>query len=148
MPTSGICSARPLPPCLPCRFGVRGGLTSANAIRRKPSTRRTQRYPRIPQTMHGLGVARRSWNRPELRRAIPGASDRIWGKRFVFWNGLDEMKPDMYIYLGFGRDKNSVKIRILLFLKFEKSLEIHILCLKYYICFQKFQKNSYKCFGT
>jgi hypothetical protein len=22
-------------------------------------------------------------------------------KRFVFWNGLDEMKPDMYIYLGF-----------------------------------------------
>jgi hypothetical protein len=30
-------------------------------------------------------------------------------KRFVFWNGLDEMKPDMYIYLGFGRDKNSVK---------------------------------------
>jgi hypothetical protein len=31
------------------------------------------------------------------------------------------MKPDMYIYLGFGRDKNSVKIRILLFLKFEKA---------------------------
>jgi hypothetical protein len=54
----------------------------------------------------------------------------------------------MYIYLGFGRDKNSVKIRILLFLKLEKSLEFHILCLKYYICFQKFQKNSYKYFGT
>jgi hypothetical protein len=53
-------------------------------------------------------------------------------KRFVFWNGLDEMKPDMYIYLGFGRENNSVKIRILLFLKFEKSLEIHILCSKYY----------------
>jgi hypothetical protein len=53
--------------------------------------------------MHGLEViARRSWNRPELRRAIPGARDWIWGKRFVFWNGLDEMKPDMYIYLGFG----------------------------------------------
>ena len=59
--------------------------------------------------------------RPELRRAIPGARDWIWGKRLVFWNGLDEMKPDMYIYLGFGRDKNSVKIRILLFLKFEKA---------------------------
>jgi hypothetical protein len=44
----------------------------------KPSTRRTQRYPRIRQTMHGLGViARRSWNRPELRRTIPGASDWI-----------------------------------------------------------------------
>ena len=117
----------------------------------KPSTRRTQRYPRIPQTMHGLGViarrsCRRSWNRPELRRAIPGARDWIWRKRFVFWNGLDEMKPDIYISLGFGWDENSVKIRILLFLKFEKSLEIHILCLKYYICFQKFQKNSYKCF--
>ena len=69
----------------------------------KPSTRRTQRYPRILQTMHGLGViARRSWNRSELRRAIPGARDWIWGKRFVLWNGLDEMKPDMYIYLGFG----------------------------------------------
>jgi hypothetical protein len=45
---------------------------------------------------------RRSWNRLELRRAIPGARDRIWRKRFVFWNGLDEMKPDTYIYLGFG----------------------------------------------
>jgi hypothetical protein len=66
----------------------------------------------------------------------------------VFWNGLDEMKPDMYIYLGFGRDKNSVKIWILLFLKFKKSLEIHILCSKYYRYFQKFQKKSYKCFGT
>jgi hypothetical protein len=36
--------------------------------------------PRIPPTMHGLGViARRScrvsWNRSELQRAIPGASD-------------------------------------------------------------------------
>jgi hypothetical protein len=69
----------------------------------KLSTRRTQRYSRIRQTMHGLGViARRSWNRPELRRAIPGAMDWIWRKRFVFWNGFDEMKPDMYIYLGFG----------------------------------------------
>jgi hypothetical protein len=42
------------------------------------------------------------WNRPELRRAILGARDWIWRKRFVFWNGLDEMKSDMYIYLGFG----------------------------------------------
>jgi hypothetical protein len=33
----------------------------------KPSTRRTQRYPRIWQTMHELGViARRSWNRPNF----------------------------------------------------------------------------------
>jgi hypothetical protein len=61
-------------------------------------------------------------------------------KSFVFWNRLDEMKPDMYIYLGFGRDKNSVKIRILLFLKFEKSLEIHILCSKFIDTF----KNSRK----
>jgi hypothetical protein len=59
----------------------------------------------------------------------------------VFWNGFDEMKPDMYIYLGFGREENSVKIRILPLLKIRKSLEIHILCSKYYICFQKFQKN-------
>jgi hypothetical protein len=39
----------------------------------------------------------------------------------VFLNGLDEMKPNMYIYLGFGRDENSVKIRILPFLKFKKT---------------------------
>src|SRR5688572_15887412 len=99
--------------------------------------------------MHGLGViarrsCRRSWNRPELRRAIPGARDWSWGKRFVFCNGLDEMKPDMYIYLGFGRDKNSD----FTIFKIRKRLEIHILCSKYYRHFQKFQKNSYKCFGT
>jgi hypothetical protein len=39
----------------------------------------------------------------------------------VFWNRLDEMKPDMYIYLGLGRDENSAKIRILPFLKFGKA---------------------------
>jgi hypothetical protein len=92
----------------------------------KSSTRRTQEYPRILQTMHELGViahrsCRRSWNRSELRRAIPRARDQIWRNRFAFWNGLDEMKPDMYIYLGFGRDKNSVKIQILPFLKFGKA---------------------------
>jgi hypothetical protein len=54
----------------------------------------------------------------------------------------------MYIYLGFGRDENSVKIRILPIFKIRKSLEINILCSNYYIGFQKFQKNSYKCFGT
>jgi hypothetical protein len=58
----------------------------------------------------------------------------------VFWNERDEMKPDMYIYLGFGRDKNSVKIRIFTIFKIRKSLEIHILCSKYYRYFQKFQK--------
>jgi hypothetical protein len=72
--------------------------------------------------MHGLGViARRSWNSLELRRAIPRARDWIWMNRFMFWNELDEMKPDMYIYLGFGRDENSVKIQILPFLKFKKA---------------------------
>jgi hypothetical protein len=75
--------------------------------------------------MHGLGViARRSchwsWNRSELRRAIPGARDRIWRNRFAFWNVFDEEKSDMYIYLGFGRDGNLIKIRILPFLKFGK----------------------------
>jgi hypothetical protein len=106
----------------------------------KPSMRRTQRYPRIRQTIHGLGVIarrsyHRSWNRSELRRAISGARDWIWRNRFMFWNRLDEMKSDMYLYLGFGRDENSVKIRILPFFKIRKSLEIHILCSKYYICF-------------
>jgi hypothetical protein len=86
---------------------IRGSNRRIERAATKPSTRRTQRYPRIPQTMHRLGViarrsCRRSWNRPELRRAIPGARDWIWRKRFVFGNWLDEMKPDMYIYLGFG----------------------------------------------
>jgi hypothetical protein len=77
----------------------------------------------------------------DLRKPkAPNTRDRIWRKRFVFWNGLDEMKSDMYIYLGFGWDENLVKIQILPFLKIRKSLEIHILCSKYYICFQKFQK--------
>jgi hypothetical protein len=110
-----------------CRLPeIRGSNRRTECAATKPSTRRRQRYPRIPQTMQGSGViarrsCRRSWNRPELRRAIPGARNRIWRKCFVFWNGLDEMKPDMHIYLGFGRDKNSVKIRILPFLKFGKA---------------------------
>jgi hypothetical protein len=54
----------------------------------KPLMRRTQRYPQIPQTMHRFGViarrsCRRNWNRSELRRAIPGARDRIWRNHFV-----------------------------------------------------------------
>jgi hypothetical protein len=86
---------------------IRGSNRRIEHVATKPSTRRTQRYPRIRQTMHGLGViarrsCRRSCNRPELWRAIPGARDWIWRKCFVFWNGLDEMKPDVYIYLGFG----------------------------------------------
>jgi hypothetical protein len=86
---------------------IRGSNRLTERAATKSSTRRTQRYPWIRQTMHGLGViarrsCRRSWNRPELRRAIPGARDWIWGKHFVLWNGLDEMKPDMCIYLGFG----------------------------------------------
>jgi hypothetical protein len=91
-----------------CRLPeIRGSNRRTERSATKPSTRRTQRYPRILQTMHGLGViarrsCRRSLNRSELRRAIPGARDQIWRKRFVFWNGLDEMKLDMYIYLGFG----------------------------------------------
>jgi hypothetical protein len=39
----------------------------------------------------------------------------------VLWNRLDEEKPGMYIYLGFGRDGNSVKIRILPFINFRKA---------------------------
>jgi hypothetical protein len=56
----------------------------------------------------------------------------------MLWNGLNEEKSGMYIYSGFGLDGNLVKIWILPFIKFKKSLEIHILCSKYYRCFQKF----------
>jgi hypothetical protein len=43
----------------------------------KLSVRRTQRYPRIPPTTHGSKVIarHRSWNRSELRRAIPRAGN-------------------------------------------------------------------------
>jgi hypothetical protein len=55
---------------------------------------------------HGLKVitrwsCRRSWNRPELRRAIPGIVDRIWGNGFKIWKGLDERVPSIYILLRF-----------------------------------------------
>jgi hypothetical protein len=51
----------------------------------------------------------------------------------VFWNGLDEDKLDMYIYLGFGQDGNSD----FTIFKIRKNLEIHILCSKYYRCCKK-----------
>jgi hypothetical protein len=55
--------------------------------RDKLSMRRTQRYPRILPTTHRLKVIdrrsyHRSWNHRELRRAIPGIVDRIWGNSF------------------------------------------------------------------
>jgi hypothetical protein len=86
---------------------IRGSNRRTERAATKPSMRRMQRYPQIRQTMHGLRViarrsCRRSWNRFKLRRAIPGSRDQIWRNRFAFWIGLDEMKPDMYIYLGFG----------------------------------------------
>jgi hypothetical protein len=61
---------------------IRGSNRRTERAATKPSTRRTQRYPRIRQTMHELRViarqsCRRSWNRPKLRRAIPGARDWI-----------------------------------------------------------------------
>jgi hypothetical protein len=54
---------------------------------------------------HGLEViarrsCRRSWNRPELRRAIPGVSGLDWGWGFEIWKGLDERIPAIYILLG------------------------------------------------
>jgi hypothetical protein len=55
--------------------------------RDKLSMRHTQRYPRILPTTHRLKVIdrrsyHRSWNHRELRRAIPGIVDRIWGNSF------------------------------------------------------------------
>jgi hypothetical protein len=42
----------------------------------KPSMRRTQWYPQIPLTTHGLEViARRIWNRSKLWLAIPRAGN-------------------------------------------------------------------------
>jgi hypothetical protein len=68
----------------------------------KLSTRRMQRYPQIPPTTHGSKVIarrsyHRSWNRPELRRAITGVSDLNWGRGFEIRKGLDERIPTIYI---------------------------------------------------
>jgi hypothetical protein len=50
----------------------RGGNPSIGGDSEVRSMKRAQRYPRIPQMIHGLGViarwsCRRSWNRSELR---------------------------------------------------------------------------------
>jgi hypothetical protein len=64
----------------------------------KLSTRRTKRYPRIPPTTHGLKViTQRSWNRPELRRTIPGVSDLNWERGFKIRKRLDERFQAIYI---------------------------------------------------
>jgi hypothetical protein len=68
-------------------------------------TRRMQPYPRIPSTTHRLKViarqsCRRSWNRPKLRRAIPGVLDLDWRRGFEIQKGLDERIPAIYILLG------------------------------------------------
>jgi hypothetical protein len=69
----------------------------------KPSTRRTQRYPRIWQTMHGLRViARRSyhqsWNHSKLRRAIPGARD--WFEKTVSCSGMGSIRWSRHVYIS------------------------------------------------
>jgi hypothetical protein len=62
----------------------------------------TNAYPRIPLTTHGSKVnARRSWNSPELRRAIPGIMDLNWRSGFEIRKGLGERVPAIYILLGF-----------------------------------------------
>jgi hypothetical protein len=69
------------------------------------SMRRMQWYSRISPITHGLElIARRncrwSWNRPELRWAIPGHVDRIWGNDFEIWKGFDERVTSIYnIYI-------------------------------------------------
>jgi hypothetical protein len=70
----------------------------------KVLTRRTQRYPQILPTTHRSKVIARwsyrwSWNRPELRFAIPGVSDLNWGRGFKIRKGLDERIPGIYILL-------------------------------------------------
>jgi hypothetical protein len=70
--------------------------------RMKLSMRQTQRYPQIPPTTLGSKViahesCHRSWNRPELRRAISGVSDLDWGWSLKFRKGLDERILAIYI---------------------------------------------------
>jgi hypothetical protein len=65
----------------------------------KPSTRQTQRYPRIPPTTHGLEViAHQSWNCSKLRQAISGDGEWIWENCFMIQNVLSEEKSAIYIY--------------------------------------------------
>jgi hypothetical protein len=109
----------------------------------KPLTRRSQRYPQIPHTMHRLGViVHQSWN----RFWTSTSNSRSWKlnlrKRFraLEHSRRGEAEP---VYISrvqtrwkFGSNSNFTIYKI------RKSLEIHILCSKYYRCFQKFQKFS------
>jgi hypothetical protein len=68
----------------------------------KSSMRRMQWYSRISPTMHEMKViarrsCRRSWNRLELRREIPGIMDRMSGNGFQIWKGLGKGVPAIYI---------------------------------------------------
>jgi hypothetical protein len=57
----------------------------------------------------------------------------------VRWNVLDEEKLVIYIYIYiYSWGSNEIKIRVnsdFTIYKIEKSLQIHILCSKYYKCF-------------
>jgi hypothetical protein len=113
----------------------------------KPWTRRTQRYPRIPQTMHGLRVIahrsyRRSWNRFRTSASNFGSWELNLRKLFHALERARRGEAEHVYIVGvrarwkFGSNSNFTIYKI------RKSLEIHILCSKYYRCFQKLQENS------
>jgi hypothetical protein len=58
----------------------------------------------------------------------------------VLLNGLDEKKPGIYIYMVRTRWKFGSNTKFTIY-KIQKSIEIHILCSKYYRCFQNSRKN-------
>jgi hypothetical protein len=71
--------------------------------------------------MHGSKViACWSWNRPELRRAIPRVSDLNWGRGFEIRKVLDQRILAIYILLGF---EDILFFKIIPFLKLKIILE-------------------------
>ena len=103
----------------------------------------------ILQTMHILRViAHRSCNRFRTSASNSESWELNLGKPFhaleQAWRGE---VGHVYIVGVWARWKFSSNLDFTIY-KIWKSLEIHILCSKYYRCIQKFQKNSYKCFGT
>jgi hypothetical protein len=76
----------------------------------RAATRRTQRYPRISQTMHRLGViARRSWNRFRTSASNSGSWELNLGKPF---RALERARLEEVGHVYISRVQMRWKIRL------------------------------------
>jgi hypothetical protein len=84
-----------------------------DAPQMKPSMRRSQRYPRIPHMMHGLGViarrsCRRSWNRFRISASNSGSRELNLRKQFY---ALERARWEEARHI-YSSGSNEMKIRV------------------------------------